>query len=78
MSWTRDFEVGRPRIVRRSPLAPSLKLCPRCTNPLDRGSKLGGWLVPQDYYCTSCGYTGTIFLEKVPDGEPAEGKPPGA
>jgi hypothetical protein len=32
-------------------------------------SKLGGWLVPQDYYCSKCGYAGTVFLERE-GGEP--------
>jgi transposase-like protein len=68
---TSDFEVGEPRITRRSPLTPTVKLCPRCLKPLQKGSKLGGWLVPQDYYCTSCGYKGTVFLEKSSsEGEP--------
>ena len=46
-------------------------MCPRCLKPLQKGSKLGGWLVPQDYYCTNCGYQGTLYLEKPePEGEP--------
>ena len=61
---TSDFEVGKPKITRKSPLARTTKLCPRCLEPLQRGSKLGGWLVPQDYYCTKCGYKGTVYLEK--------------
>lgn len=51
-------------MTRRSPLKPTLKYCPRCLKPLQRGSKFGGWLIPQDYYCSSCGYRGTLFLEK--------------
>ncbi len=59
-----ETEGGRwPRVVRRSPLTPRRKLCPRCLSPLDRDSKLGGWLIPQDYYCSNCGYKGTVFLE---------------
>jgi hypothetical protein len=61
---------GKPRIVRKSPLAPSLKLCPKCMKPLQKGSKFGGWLIPQDYYCDKCGYRGVVFLEKsVTNGE---------
>ena len=56
-----------PRVVRRNPTAPAPKLCPRCLSVLSRGSGLGGWLVPQDYYCTSCGYKGYAFLESRPE-----------
>ena len=63
MPETEDEGPG-PRLTRKSPLAATLKLCPRCLKPLHRGSKLGGWLVPQDYYCTECGYRGTVYLEK--------------
>jgi hypothetical protein len=54
----------RARVIRKSPLKPVARLCPKCLKPLKRGSKLGGWLVPQDYYCESCGYRGIIFLER--------------
>ena len=65
-----DFEVGKPRLARKSPLAASTKLCPKCLQPLRRGGKFGGWLIPQDYYCPRCGYRGTLFLEKSePEGE---------
>ncbi|MDV3277528.1 MAG: transposase [Nitrososphaerales archaeon] len=64
-----DIEVGKPRITRRSPVRPTSKLCPKCLKPLQKGSKLGGWLVPQDYYCTSCGYKGTVYLEKASHNE---------
>jgi transposase-like protein len=72
---TVDFESGEPRVARRSPLRPTAKLCPRCLEPLQKGSKFGGWLVPQDYFCESCGYEGTVFLEES-SGRPAgEEKP---
>jgi len=73
---TSDFEVGRPRVVRKNPMIPTTKLCPRCLKPLQKGSKLGGWLVPQDYYCEACGYQGTLFLEKeeASQGDPGEEK----
>jgi len=56
-----------PTLARRSPFVLSTKLCPRCLNPLTPGNKLGGWLIPQYYYCTKCGYSGTVFVEKEPD-----------
>lgn len=55
---------GGPRFVRKSPLEPVVKLCPRCMQPLQKGSKFGGWLIPQDYYCEKCGYRGVVYLEK--------------
>lgn len=27
-------------------------------------------IVPTNYHCTSCGYAGTVFLEKEPDAGP--------
>ena len=67
-----DDSEGRPRVVRKSPLDPVIKLCPKCMAPLKGGSKFGGWLVPQDYYCEKCGYKGVVFLEKpLPRGEGA-------
>lgn len=62
-----DRDDGRPRFVRRSPLKPAQKLCPRCLHPVKNASKFGGWLIPMSYYCPNCGYTGTAFLEKTSD-----------
>lgn len=52
-----------PRLVRRNPSKPVAKLCPNCLARLTKGSALGGWLVPQDYYCQKCGYKGYAYLE---------------
>lgn len=52
-----------PRLVRRNPSKPVTKLCVNCLTPLSKGSELGGWLLPQDYYCKSCGYRGFVYLE---------------
>ena len=62
-----DQEDAEPKFIRRSLLTPATKLCPRCLSPLSARSKLGGWLVPQDYFCTKCGYAGTAFLERNPE-----------
>ncbi len=56
-----------PKLARRSPFVLSNKLCPRCLSTLKPRSELGGWLVPQDYYCAKCGYAGTVYLEKDAD-----------
>jgi len=52
-----------PRLVRRNPSKPVTKYCVNCLSPLLKGSALGGWLVPQDYYCKKCGYKGYVYLE---------------
>ncbi len=64
MQPDQEPEEKLPGLTRKSPFAPTMKLCPRCLKPLQRGSRLGGWLVPQDYFCPECGYRGTVFLEK--------------
>lgn len=56
-----------PRVVRRNPTVPAAKLCPNCLSQLKRGSGLGGWLLPQDYYCPKCGYKGYAYLESRED-----------
>ena len=59
-----------PRLARRSPFALSVKLCPRCLNPLEaKMLSLAGYL-PMEYQCPKCGYYGTMYLEKDPDSEP--------
>ena len=52
-----------PRLVRRNPSKPVTKFCINCLTPLEKGSELGGWLLPQDYYCKNCGYRGYVYLE---------------
>ena len=59
-----DPDESLPGLSRKSPFTLINKLCPRCLKPLQRGSKLGGWLIPQDYVCPECGYRGTVYLEK--------------
>jgi len=61
-----------PRLARRSPFAPARRLCPKCLSPLRGTGGLGGWLIPMNYYCQNCGYSGIVFVEK--EGEPEEGK----
>ena len=60
---SQDSDEGMPRLVRRNPSKPVTKLCINCLSPLSKGSELGGWLVPQDYYCKNCGYKGYVYLE---------------
>jgi hypothetical protein len=63
LSASNDSDEGMPRLVRRNPSKPVTKLCVNCLAPLEKGSELGGWLVPQDYYCKKCGYKGYVYLE---------------
>lgn len=67
MSSREEDGTEGPRLSRRSPLTPTRKLCPKCLVPLKTGNRLGGWLVPQDYYCPGCGYAGVVFLEEEID-----------
>lgn len=40
------------------------KLCPQCLKEMKpTSSSLGGWLIPQEYVCRSCGYHGFVALE---------------
>jgi len=58
---------GELKATRKSPFAPTVRLCPRCLKPLKQATTLGGWLVPQDYYCPSCGYAGMVYFEEDVD-----------
>lgn len=63
MPQPQDADEAVPRIVRRNPSKPVAKYCVNCLSLLEKGSQLGGWLVPQDYYCKNCGYKGYVYLE---------------
>lgn len=72
---SQDADERVPRIVRRNPSKPVTKYCINCLSPLSKGSQLGGWLLPQDYYCDKCGYKGYVYLEdRRSEGEPRPGK----
>jgi hypothetical protein len=68
-----DADEGLPRVVRRNPTKLVKKLCVNCLTPLEKGSELGGWLVPQDYYCSNCGYKGYVYLEDRRGEDAAQG-----
>ncbi len=40
------------------------KICPKCLSEMKVASSLGGWLFPQEYICGSCGYRGSVALER--------------
>ena len=65
-----DTEGKEPKLARRSPFARAAKLCPKCLSPIDPIRNPIGelWgIVPTNYQCTKCGYTGTVYIEKEPD-----------
>jgi len=69
-----EEDQGMPRVVRRNPSKPVAKLCINCLSPLEKGTTLGGWLLPQDYYCKNCGYRGFVYLEDRRSEDEAEKK----
>jgi len=58
-----DDREGVPKFVRRKAFESVPRLCVKCLTPLQRVSELGGWMVPQDYYCPNCGYRGYVYVE---------------
>jgi ribosomal protein S27AE len=60
-----ESEQFKVRLKRRK-LAGRKKLCPKCLSPLVIASPLSGWLVPEYYACTKCGYSGHVALEEMP------------
>jgi|TARA_B100001971_G_C18098432_1_gene487440 tRNA(Ile2) C34 agmatinyltransferase TiaS len=51
------------KIKIRRVISKKKKLCPQCLKEVKSTSNLGGWLLPQEYSCNSCGYFGSIALE---------------
>ncbi|MDG6988507.1 MAG: hypothetical protein JRN21_04190 [Nitrososphaerota archaeon] len=60
-------EEGRderePVLARRSPFSPATKLCPRCLSPLATSNKDLLGIIPAEYYCRKCKYSGSVYLE---------------
>ncbi|MGQ9719482.1 MAG: hypothetical protein ACUVWK_06585 [Nitrososphaerales archaeon] len=54
---------GKSRIKLRHTSIKRKKVCPRCLSDLEVASPFGGWLIPQEYKCKTCGYYGTVALE---------------
>jgi predicted RNA-binding Zn-ribbon protein involved in translation (DUF1610 family) len=61
-----DSEDSAKISLKRRSLAGRKKLCPNCLNELTVATEVSGWLVPTFYYCSSCGYSGYVALEKAP------------
>ena len=57
-----------PVLARRSPFAPAAKLCPKCLSPLVSYNKDMVGIIPAEYYCPKCGYSGSVYLEEPEKG----------
>ncbi|MDA4111500.1 MAG: hypothetical protein OK439_03110 [Thaumarchaeota archaeon] len=55
----------KPKLRRRS-LTRRKKLCPNCLSELHIATSVSGWLVPNYYFCSKCGYSGYVALEEMP------------
>jgi hypothetical protein len=45
-----------------------IRICPKCKKPsLKQAMNVSGWLAPEMYECTECGYIGSLFLEIDPE-----------
>ncbi len=51
---------------KRRSLAGRKKLCPQCLSELAIATSVSGWLVPNYYFCSQCGYSGYVALENAP------------
>jgi len=39
-------------------------VCPKCNNPeVHRAGSIEGWLLPEQWTCDKCGYTGILIKE---------------
>jgi len=52
--------------LKRRTLAGRKKFCPKCLSELKLASAISGWLVPEYYGCSKCGYVGYVALEAMP------------
>ena len=42
----------------------NIRICPKCKEPkLKSAVNVSGWLAPDMYECTSCGYMGRFYIE---------------
>lgn len=64
----REAASDKPRIRRRFF---TTKICPNCLNELEPINQLSGRITPEGYFCSKCGYVGSVALERIKD-EPEE------
>jgi hypothetical protein len=58
-------EEGKAGVLVRRSSAGGIKYCPQCLKPLTQLSSISGWLTPDYYECSECGYSGPVALEMV-------------
>lgn len=45
-----------------------IRICPKCKEAkLKNFVNISGWLAPNMYECTACGYVGPLYLEVDPE-----------
>ena len=46
----------------------NIRICPKCKEPKLRNAvNVSGWLAPNMFECSNCGYLGHFFIEIDPD-----------
>jgi len=46
----------------------NIRICPKCKKPkLKNAVNVSGWLAPNMYECTNCGYLGHFYIEIDPE-----------
>lgn len=46
----------------------NIRICPKCKKPkLKNAVNVSGWLAPNMYECTNCGYLGHFYIEINPE-----------
>jgi len=46
----------------------NIRICPKCKEPKLRNAvNVSGWLAPNMYECTNCGYLGHFYIEIDPE-----------
>jgi len=46
----------------------NIRICPKCKEPKLRNAvNVSGWLAPNMYECTNCGYSGYFYIEIDPE-----------
>jgi hypothetical protein len=47
---------------------PKIRICPKCKEAkLKNAFSISGWLAPDLFECTACGYIGSFYLEIDPE-----------
>ncbi|MCP8323855.1 MAG: hypothetical protein L6N96_06750 [Candidatus Methylarchaceae archaeon HK02M2] len=58
-----ELKDRKMKVVLRHTSIKRRKVCPKCLCDLEMIPPFWGWLIPQEYRCKSCGYSGHVFVE---------------